>query len=146
MDPATIATTAVGVALPYIADLGKEAAKSAAGEAGKSVWQWVKGKLTSEASKEAIKDLESDPGDAANRMALQAALTKHLKADPNALSELTGLIAGPVGLDINRFDALGVELGDITVTEGTGARFTDTRVLGTFKAGGIHVGDPSPKK
>jgi hypothetical protein len=37
---------------------GKEAAKSAAGEAGKAVWEWVKGKLASDAGKEVVKDLE----------------------------------------------------------------------------------------
>jgi hypothetical protein len=56
--PATIAAAAVSVALPYIADLGKEVAKSAAGEAGKAIREWVKGKLASDAGKEVVKDLE----------------------------------------------------------------------------------------
>jgi hypothetical protein len=50
MDPATIAAAAVSVAPPYIADLGKAAAKSAAGEAGKAI--------ASDAGKEVVKDLE----------------------------------------------------------------------------------------
>jgi hypothetical protein len=43
---------AVNVAPPYIPDLGQEAAKSAAGEAGKAIREWVKGKLASDAGKE----------------------------------------------------------------------------------------------
>ena len=49
LDPATLSVAAIAAALPYVVELGKEAAKSAAGAAGKSVWEWVKGKLTSEA-------------------------------------------------------------------------------------------------
>jgi hypothetical protein len=92
LDPATLATAAITAALPYVVTLGKEAAKGAAGEAGKSVWQWVKGKLTSAAGKEAVKDLEKAPDDADNRKAAEAALSKFLKADPGALSELAQLL------------------------------------------------------
>ena len=70
MEPATLAATALAVALPYLAALAKEGAKSVAGAAAKSVWEWVKGKLTSETGKEAVKDLEGGPADAANRMAV----------------------------------------------------------------------------
>jgi hypothetical protein len=92
LDPATLAAAAIAAALPYVVALGKEAAKSAAGEAGKSVWQWVKGKLTSAAGQEAVKDLENAPNDADNRKAAEAALSKLLKADPGALSELAQLL------------------------------------------------------
>jgi hypothetical protein len=92
MDPATVATAAIVAALPYIAALGKEAAKGAAGAAGKSVWEWVKSKLTSEAGKEAVKDLECNSEDADNRKAAEAALSKFLKSDSNALSELAHLL------------------------------------------------------
>ena len=92
MDPATLAAAAIAAALPYVVALGKEAAKSAAGEAGKSVWQWVKGKLTSAAGKEAVSDLENAPDDADNRKAAEAALSKLLKADPRALAELAQLL------------------------------------------------------
>jgi hypothetical protein len=92
MDPATLATAALAAALPYIASLGKEAAKGAAGAAGKSIWEWVKSKLTSEAGKEAVKDLESGPDDTPNRMAVEAALTKHLRSEPGALPELADLL------------------------------------------------------
>lgn len=92
MDPATLAVTAIAAALPYVAVLGKEAAKSAAGVAGKSVWEWVKGKLTSDAGKEVVRDLENGPDDTDNRKAAEAALSKLLRSDPNALSELAQLL------------------------------------------------------
>jgi hypothetical protein len=92
LDPATLAAAAIAAALPYVVALGKEAAKGAAGAAGKSVWEWVTGKLTSPAGTEAVKDLESAPDDADNRKAAEAALSKLLKADPGALSELAQLL------------------------------------------------------
>jgi hypothetical protein len=92
LDPVTLAAAAIAAAIPYVVALGKEAAKSAAGEAGKSVWQWVKGKLTSAAGKEAVNDLENAPDDADNRKAAEAALSKLLKTDPGALSELAQLL------------------------------------------------------
>ena len=92
MDPATLATAAITAALPYVVTLGKEAAKGAAGAAGKSVWEWVKGKLTSAAGQEAVKDLEKAPDDADNRKAAEAALSKLLKSDPSALTELAQLL------------------------------------------------------
>jgi hypothetical protein len=91
MDPVTLAA-AVSFVTPYLLDLGKEAAKSAAGESGKSVWAWIKGKLTSPAGTEAVGDAERDPKDSANAQALQAALTKALKADPGAAKALEDLL------------------------------------------------------
>jgi hypothetical protein len=88
MDPATLAGTAMTIAKPYVAALGKGAATAA----GKSVWNWVKGKMTTETGKLAIKDLESGPDDIANQMAVQAALIKLLRSEPSALSELTQLL------------------------------------------------------
>jgi hypothetical protein len=93
MDPTMVAATAVGTVLPYLATVGKNAAQAAAGAAAKSVWEWVKGKLTSEAGKEAVKDLESAPDDAVNQDAAKAALSKVLRSDPSALSQLAELLA-----------------------------------------------------
>ncbi len=77
---------------PYLIDLGKEAAKSAAKEWGKSVWDWIKGKLTTATGTEAVGDVERDPKDPTNAQALQLALTKALKADPDAAKALEDLL------------------------------------------------------
>src|SRR5271166_703583 len=92
MDPATPAAAAVSFVAPDLLSLGKEAAKSAAGESGKSVWAWIKGKLSSEAGEEATKDAEAAPKEPENMQALQAALTKALKADPDAAKALEDLL------------------------------------------------------
>jgi hypothetical protein len=92
LDPATLAVAAFEIALPYVAKLGKEVAKSAAGEAGKSVWEWVKGRLSSGVGKAAAEELENSPDDADNRKMAEAALSKFLKSDPGALAELAQLL------------------------------------------------------
>jgi hypothetical protein len=92
MDPVTLAAAAVSFVTPYLLGLGKEAAKGAAGEAGKSVWTWIKGKLVSPAGAEAVGDVESDPKDPTNAQSLQLALTKALKADPDAAKALADLL------------------------------------------------------
>ena len=45
---------------------------------------------------------------------------------------------GPVGLDVSRLDALEIQLGAINVTEGTGVRIGEARVLGVFRTGDIY--------
>jgi hypothetical protein len=92
MDPATLAVTAIAAAVPYIVALGQEAAKSAAGEVGKSIWEWVKGKLTSAAGQQVVKDLEAAPDDTDNRKAAELALSKLLRSDPNAHTELAQML------------------------------------------------------
>jgi hypothetical protein len=91
LDPATVAMAAIEAALPYIAELGKAAAKSSATAAGKSAWEWIKGKLTSVSGKEAVTDLEHAL-DVDNRKAAEATLSKFLKSDPGALAELAQLL------------------------------------------------------
>jgi hypothetical protein len=93
MDPATLAAAAVSFVSPYLIHLGKDAAKSAAEEAGKSVWSWIKGKLISPAGAEAVADVESAPEKPENAQALQATLTKVLTKDPDAAAALAKLLS-----------------------------------------------------
>jgi hypothetical protein len=122
MDPATLATTAIAAALPYLLALGKEGAKAAAGAAGKSVWEWVKGKLTSEAGKEVAHDLESGPDDIDNRKAAEAALSKLLRNDHGAASELRSLLV--------QVGAMSVQ-GDVTVTATHGGVAAGGSIIGS---------------
>jgi hypothetical protein len=101
LDP-TLVTAAIAAAASYVAERGNEAVKSAAKEAGKSVWEWIKGKLTSPGGKEAITDLESAPGEADNRKAAEAALSKVLKSDPGALAELAQLLGMAGGTSVEQ--------------------------------------------
>jgi hypothetical protein len=88
MDPVTLATAAVAFVTPFLIDLGKDAAKEAASDAGKSVWSWVQGKLTSPAGAEAVADVQRAPEKPENALALQAALAKALTRDRGAAEEL----------------------------------------------------------
>ena len=88
----TFWTAAITASLPYLIAVGKDAAKGAAGAAGKSVWEWVKSKMTTEAGNEVMKDLEGGPEDSNNRKAAEAALSKLLRSDSNMLSELAQLL------------------------------------------------------
>jgi hypothetical protein len=92
MDPAALAAAAISLVGPYLIQLGKEAAKSAAGEAGKSVWAWIKGKLVSPLGAAAVAEAEHAPQEPENMQALQAALTKALKADPDAAKALEEML------------------------------------------------------
>ncbi|HTR13993.1 MAG TPA: hypothetical protein VMI72_12265 [Roseiarcus sp.] len=92
MDPATLAAAAVSFVAPYLISLGKEAAKGAAGEAGKSAWGWIKGKLVSPLGAAAVEEAEKAPQEPENMQALQAALTKALKADPDAAKALEEML------------------------------------------------------
>jgi hypothetical protein len=92
MDPAALAAAAISFVAPYLINLGKVAAKGAAGEAGKSVWTWIKGKLISPAGAAAVADAEAAPQEPENMQALQAALTKVLKAEPDAAKVLADML------------------------------------------------------
>ena len=92
MDPATLAAAALAAVTPYLLDFAKDAAKQAAASAGKAVWDWIKDKLAGEAGKEAVADLETAPAAPENAVALQAALTKVLKKEPEVAAALAELL------------------------------------------------------
>ena len=97
MDPASLAAAALAAVTPYLLGLGKVAAEEGAKSAGKSVFDWVKGKLTSASGKEAVEDLELAPDKAVNQQALQVALVKALDKNPEAAAEFAKLLpAGAV--------------------------------------------------
>ena len=108
MDPVTLAAAAVSFVTPYLLDLGKDADKVAASDAGKSVWSWIKGKLTSPAGAEAVADIESAPDKPENAQALQAALTKALTREPAAAAALVDLLkASGVSLSTQTANVIG---------------------------------------
>jgi hypothetical protein len=98
MDPATLAAAALTAVAPYLLGLGKIAAEEGAKGAGKSVFDWIKGRLTSAAGKEAVEDAEKAPEASENVRALEAALTKALAKDPEAAAELQKLLASSPGV------------------------------------------------
>jgi hypothetical protein len=83
MDPASLATAAVAVLSPYLAESGKEVTKTVA----KDLYTWLKGKLTGRVA-EALDDLEKAPASEDNRADLRKQLTKALEANPQLREEL----------------------------------------------------------
>jgi len=91
-DPVTLSTNALEIVATYLIDVGKDAAKATAQGMGKSLWDWIKGKLTTPAGVEAVGDLEAAPDEATNVKAVEAALAKVLKANSASGEELAKLL------------------------------------------------------
>lgn len=87
MDPLSVATAAVALVGPYLAEGGKEVAKSAA----KDVYGWLKNKLTGRAA-EALGDVEKKPTSELDRADLVKQLAKALEADPALVAQLEALL------------------------------------------------------
>ncbi len=92
MIEATLAATAVGLLAAFF----QEAAKSAAGEAGKravgELVGWFKAKLTKPREQEAIEELAKAPHEAAHGKILEALLELRLKDQPDLATELASLV------------------------------------------------------
>ena len=92
MHEAGMAATAVALVTPYVAEGAKELAKKVGAEAGGrlvKLWDAVKGRL---AGKDALADVEAEPGDQRRWAALEVELEKALKQDPGFRGELARLI------------------------------------------------------
>jgi hypothetical protein len=145
-DPVTI-----GVLTASALAMGGEAAlKGAVGEAAKDAYKALKSRVAQWAGSD-VEALEMTPTSQARRAVVAEVVDSQSGNEQGALRVLAQQLlaalkrSGPVGLDIGLLEAMEVQLGDITVTEGTGARFKEVRVDGTFSAGNISVGDNSKK-
>ena len=145
-DPVTIGVLTASA----LAMAGEAALKGAVGEAAKDAYKALKSRVAQWAGSD-VEALEKTP----TSQARQAVVAEVVDGQPGEEQAAVRLLAqellaalkrkGNVGLDIGRLEALEVQLGDIKVTEGTGARIEEARVLGTFSAGNITVGDPAKK-
>jgi hypothetical protein len=142
----------VGLLVAGALSLGGEAAKTAVGEVVKDAYRALKTKMAVWAAGD-VAELEKTPTSNA-RKAIIAEIVDGLSAkDQEALRDLAQILtsqlkkeAPTIGLDVGRLDALQVELGRITVTEGIGARIQEAKVTETFKTGEISVGPPPGKR
>jgi hypothetical protein len=145
-DPATIGALAASA----LAMAGEAALKSAVGEAVKDAYKALKGRVAKWAGSD-VEALERTPASAARRAVVAEVIDNQSGEEQAALHVLAHeLVAalkrgGTIGLDIGRLEAIEVQLGDITVREGTGARMEEVRVQGTFSTGNITVGGPAKK-
>jgi hypothetical protein len=143
----------VGIFVSWALGLAGEAIiKGAAGEAVKGAYQALKTKLSYWAAGD-VRELEKAP-DSKTRQAVIAEVVDRLSQhDQESLRDLAQVLAGKlreqaptIGLDVDRLNAAEVQLGNITVTEGIGARVREANVPGTFKTGDISVGSPPGKR
>jgi hypothetical protein len=89
-----LATAAVGVLAPYLAEAGKEAAKTVGKESAEGAVKllgWLRGKLTGR-GKEALTELEEAPASALNQDDLRTQLAKLLEKQPALGPELAELL------------------------------------------------------
>lgn len=100
-----------------------------------------------------VEALEKTPASTTRQAVIAAIVNARPEDDQESLRVLAEtLVAGlketalVIGLDIGRLTALQVDLGNITATEGIGARIEEARVEGTFKTGDISVGTPPQGK
>ena len=146
VDPVTVrALTASALAMA-----GDAVVKGVLGEVVKDSYKALKGRIAHWAAGD-LEALEKAPNSAAR----QAVVAEIIDAQPsNDVAEVRVLAdrliaamrsAGSTGLDVARLEALEVQLGAITVKEGTGVRMGDVKVHGTFSTGEINVGDTPGK-
>jgi hypothetical protein len=146
-DPVTL-----GALVAAALSMGGEATlKGAVGEAVKDAYKLLKEKVSHWAFSDA-EALEKTPASTTRQAVIAEIVNARPKEDQESLRVLAEtLVAGlkqsalVIGLDIGRLTALEVDLGNITVTEGIGARIEESRVDGTFKTGDISVGTPPGK-
>lgn len=142
----------VGELVAWALSLGSEAiVKSAVGEAVKDGYKALKSKVSVWAPSD-VEELEKTPV-SETRRAVIAERVDHLSQEhQDALRDLARTLTGKlkeqaptIGLDVGQLDALDVQLGNITVIEGVGARVQEARVAGTFRTGDISAGRPPGK-
>jgi hypothetical protein len=141
-----------------LAHAGEAAIKGAVGEAVKDIYKALKDKILGWADRDADRDmeaLEKSPRSRAREAVVAEivdSLPTYRKEALRALAEdlLVELKRGDrtnIGLDLKRSQAEKVELGDITVTQGTGARIDEVKVLDSLRTGNIVVrGSPRRKR
>jgi hypothetical protein len=139
-DPITIGMLVAGAL-----SLGGEAVKTAISEAVKDAYKTLKDKLAVWAGGD-VAELENMPHSDARKAVIAEIVNNLPPEDQGKLRDLAQVLTTKlketpaIGLDIGRLDALAVELGKITVTEGVGTRIQEANVAGTFRTGDISVG------
>jgi hypothetical protein len=147
VEPVTIGALVVSA----LGMAGEAALKGSVGEAAKEAYQALKEKIATWIGTD-LDILEKEPASKEHQTILAEILDRQPESDQKELRDLAGRLittlkqSSVVGLDVSYLEAMEVQLGNITVTEGaTGARFRDARISGTFRTGTIEVGPPLGK-
>lgn len=146
-DPITI-----GALVAWALSVGGETiVKSTVSEAVKDAYKALKAKVSVWAAGD-VEGLEKTPNSHTRKAVIAETIDGLSSEDQESLRNLGQALAGElkkqaptIGLDVGRLDALEMQLGNITVTQGIGVRIQEARIAGTFKTGDISVG-PLPGK
>jgi hypothetical protein len=124
--------------------------KGAVGEAVKDGYKALREKVLRWASSDVV-ELEKTPNSGARQAVIAEIIDTQSEENRESLRVLAEALvaklkesAPAIGLDIGRLTALEVQLGDIAVASGIGARIEEATV-GTLKTGNISTGDRSGK-
>jgi hypothetical protein len=140
--------TLVATALSMAADA---ALKGAVGEAFKDAYKALKEQVAQWAAGD-VEALAKTPTSASRQGVIAEIVDAQPQDDQDAVRALAETLvarlkdnAPAIGLDVRRLEALEVQLGTISVEKGTGARFEDIKLAGTFRTGDIVLGTPPGK-
>ena len=147
-DPVTL-----GALVAAALSMGGEATlKGAVGEAVKDAYKLLKENVSHWAFND-VEALEKTPASTTRQAVIAEIVNARPKEDQESLRILAKIFIeelkkepSPIGIDMNRLTTLGIDLGNITVSEGTGVRIQDTRVDGIVKTGDISVGSAAGKR
>lgn len=91
-DPATLAASAIGILVSSLGKAAKAAAEDLSAAIGEKIATWIKTKIGSVATEEAISDIKANPQDEAAQLTLRGQLLKRLREDESLCEELAKLI------------------------------------------------------
>lgn len=91
-DPATLAASAIGILVSSLGKAAKAAAEDVSAAIGEKIATWIKTKIVSVATEEAISDIKTNPQDEAAQLTLRGQLLKRLREDVSLCEELAKLI------------------------------------------------------
>ncbi len=141
VDPITIGSLVVSA----LALAGEAALKGSVGEGTQDAYHALKKKVSRWAEREVVA-LEKTPASQELQTIVAGIVDNQSPEEKTVAREFAERLitalknSGNVGVDVGRLEALEVQLGSITVFEGTGVRIGDARVVGTFKARKVVVG------
>jgi hypothetical protein len=145
-DPVTVGALAASV----LAMAAEAVFKSGVGEVVKDAYKNLKDKVSAWPRYD-VEALEKAPTSVSRQALIAGEIDRQSREDQAdikrlamALSEVlrNAAHAGPIGIDVGRLEAAGVELAAINVTEGVGFRADEVKATGDFTAGPITVGKP----
>jgi len=139
----TLAASAMGMA-------AEAALKGLTGEAAKDAYKALRTRIGKWVNND-VEALERDPSSKGRQAVIAEVLDRQAADDLEDVKRLTKMLIGTltaarnIGLNVGILEALEVQIGNITVSNGIGAQISTANIHGTFNVGDIVVDDPPGK-